>query len=147
MEVLGQEADTSHTQQQTIWSRLKTLLSPFGESEDDGLGIQFISGEGMDITRSFYLPGPEATLVVTTYQAQGVLAPFSTYDVISEDGYTVINNRFSIQSDFPKDEVWEKSKSSHEEKVILYGIRAGMYHIKVQSRLRWRITVYPYRMD
>ena len=106
----AQVPDTSIVEKKSFIQRLKSIFSPFGETEDSGMGIQFFHGEGIGTTRSFYLPGPEATFEITTYHAQGVVAPFSTYHVISEDGFGVVNGRFSVQSDFPLDESWKKNK-------------------------------------
>ncbi len=143
----AQEPVSSDSSNKTFFQKLKSIFSIFGETEDSGMGIQFFHGEGIGTTRSFYLPGPEATFEITTYHAQGVVAPFSTYHVISEDGFGVVNGRFSIQSDFPLDESWQKKKSSHEANVMIYNVHAGMYHLNVDSRLRWRIVLYPYRLN
>lgn len=142
----AQDADSVSGEKKTFFGKLKSFFSIFGESEDSGMGVQFLSGEGIGKTRSFYLPGPEATFEITTYHAQGVIAPFSTYEVISEDGFGVVNGRFSIQSEFPLDQSWQKKSSSHEARTMIYNVSAGMYHINVDSRLRWRIVVYPYRL-
>ncbi len=144
---LHSEYDSTNIEKTSFLHKLKNLLSPFAESEDSGMGVQFFHGEGIGTTRSFYLAGPEATFEITSYHAQGVIDPFSTYQVVSEDGFAVVNGRFTIQSEFPLDETWQKKKSSHEARVMIYNIGAGMYHISVESRLRWRIVVYPYRLN
>ncbi|MBT3216697.1 MAG: hypothetical protein HOF04_02760 [Candidatus Marinimicrobia bacterium] len=139
----AQTSDTSNTEKISIFQK---IISLFFQTEDSGMGVQFFHGEGIGSTRSFYLPGTEASFEVTTYQAQGVVAPISKYEIVSEDGMAVVNGTFSIRSNFPLDESWQKKKSSHEELVVIYNVQAGMYHLNVESSLRWRIVVYPYRM-
>jgi hypothetical protein len=145
--LFSQDADTASAEKKTFFGKVKSFFSIFGESEDSGMGVQFFHGEGIGKTRTFYLPGPEATFEITTYHGQGVMAPLSTYEVISDDGFGVVNGRFSIQSEFPLDVSWQKKKSSHEATTMIYNVSAGMYHLKVDSRLRWRIVVYPYRLN